>query len=144
MLTLKRAALMLSLAAAALTLLSMAASLEPANAATGNTTTAVALGLKYENGHGVPKNYAKALHYFRLAAAQGSAARFLTVIEPYEDQPAVKSAEALSADKLRVELADGRVQEIEIKNIEGDGKNIQVNLTETRDGKILRQESTTQ
>ena len=79
-----------------------------------------------------------------IRAAQGNAARFLTVIEPYEDQPVVKSAEALSADKLRVELADGRVQEIEIKNFEGDGRNIQVNLTETRDGNILRQESTTQ
>jgi hypothetical protein len=79
-----------------------------------------------------------------IRAAQGSAARFLTVIEPYENQPAVKSAEALSADKLRVELADGRVQEIEIKNFEGDGKDIQVNLTEIKDGKMLRQESTTQ
>jgi hypothetical protein len=45
---------------------------------------------------------------------------------------------------LRVELADGRVQEIEIKNFEGDGKDIQVNLTEIKDGKMLRQESTTQ
>ncbi len=69
MLALKRTALMLSVAAAALVLFA------PSTAtATGNATVEVALGLKYKNGHGVPKNYAKALHYFRLAAAQGNAA----------------------------------------------------------------------
>lgn len=78
-----------------------------------------------------------------IRAPQGNEARFLTVIEPYENQPVVKSASAQSADKLRVELADGRVQEIEIQDFAGDGKHIVVQLTETKDGKVLRQESTT-
>jgi hypothetical protein len=79
---------------------------------------------------------------YAVRAAKGTEARFLTVIEPYENRPAVKSAEALSADKLRVELSDGRIQEIELQNLDGAGTNIVAQLTETRDGKILRQEST--
>ena len=77
-----------------------------------------------------------------IRAAPGTEARFLTVIEPYENRPVVKSAAALSADKLRVELNDGRVQEIAIQNFDGDGKNLVVQLTETQNGKVLRQEST--
>jgi hypothetical protein len=64
------------------------------------------------------------------------------VIEPYEDQPMVKSAVATSADKLRVELADGRVQELTLKNFDGAGNGIEVNLIETKDGQRLRQETT--
>jgi hypothetical protein len=74
--------------------------------------------------------------------AKGTEARFLTVIEPYEDQPMVKSAVATSADSLRVELADGRVQEITLKNFEGSGRDIVAELSESKDGKIVRQEST--
>jgi len=77
-----------------------------------------------------------------ISAPVGTEARFLTIIEPYEDKPMIKSATATSADSLRVELADGRVQEIEIKNFTGDGKNIAARLTESRDGKVTRDEST--
>jgi hypothetical protein len=77
-----------------------------------------------------------------IRAAPGSEARFLTVIEPYETQPVVKSAVATSADSLRVELTDGRVQEIQLQNFTGDGKDIIAQMTESKDGKILRQEST--
>ena len=76
-----------------------------------------------------------------IRAAPGAEARFLAVIEPYEDQPVVKSAEAVSADRLRVELSDGRVQEIEFKNFGGDGKNIRINLTECKDGHPIRTET---
>jgi hypothetical protein len=79
---------------------------------------------------------------YAVKAPNGSEARFLTVIEPYENLPMVKSAEALSADSLRVELTDGRVQEIGIQNFDGPGTNIVAQMTETRDGKIVRQEST--
>lgn len=79
---------------------------------------------------------------YTVRAADGSEARFLTVIEPFEDRPMVKSAVATSADSLRVELADGRVQEIQLQNFNGDGKNISAQMVETKDGKILRQEST--
>ena len=71
-----------------------------------------------------------------------SEARFLTVIEPYENEPVVKSAVATSADSLRVELVDGRVQEIQFQNFIGDGKDIVVQMTESRDGKMIRTETT--
>ena len=80
---------------------------------------------------------------YAIHAPEGTEARFLTVIEPYEDRPMVKSAVALSADFLRVELTDGRVQEIRLKNFTRDGKDIQVELTESRGGEIIRKESTT-
>ncbi|HAO79188.1 MAG TPA: hypothetical protein DCQ92_09465 [Verrucomicrobia subdivision 3 bacterium] len=72
----------------------------------------------------------------------GDEARFLTVIEPYEDKALVKSAVAVNADKLRVELTDGRVQEITLKNFDGSGKDIEAHIVETKDGQVLRQEST--
>ncbi|MBW8780595.1 MAG: alginate lyase family protein [Verrucomicrobia bacterium] len=78
---------------------------------------------------------------YAIRAARGTEARFLTVIEPYEDKPVVKSAEALGADKLRVELADGRVQEITLKNFAGDGTDISADIVETKNGKILRTET---
>jgi len=78
----------------------------------------------------------------RDATGQGTAARFLTIIEPYESAPVVTRGVALSADKLRVELTDGRVQEIELRNFEGDGRDIEVILTESRDGRVLRTETT--
>jgi hypothetical protein len=79
---------------------------------------------------------------YAVRAAAGTETRFLTVIEPYEDQPMVKSAVATSADSLRIELGDGRVQEISLKNFDGDGKDIVATLTEWRDGKIVRTETT--
>jgi len=79
---------------------------------------------------------------YAIRAPDGKEARFLTVIEPYEDKPMVKSAVATSADSLRVELADGREQEITLNNFEGDGQNINFELIESRDGKIIRREIT--
>jgi hypothetical protein len=79
---------------------------------------------------------------YAIRAPDGKEARFLTVIEPYEDKPMVKSAVATSADSLRVELADGREQEITLNNFEGDGQNINFELIESRDGKIIRRETT--
>jgi hypothetical protein len=70
----------------------------------------------------------------------GTEARFLTVLEPYEDKPLVKSAAATGPDTLRVELADGRVQEIVIQNLAG--ADIAVQITETKNGERLRSEST--
>ena len=39
---------------------------------------------------------------------QVTTARFLTVVEPYEDKPMVKSAVARDAERLRVGLMAGR------------------------------------
>jgi hypothetical protein len=74
--------------------------------------------------------------------AQGTQARFLTLIEPFEDRRAVCRAEAIDADRLRVELSDGRVQEIAIDNFEGNGQNIRITVTESRDGRLVRSEAT--
>lgn len=94
------------------------------------------LGGNYPFGH---ESQGRRVYALR---SRGTEAHFVTVIEPYEAWPMVKSAEALSANQLRVELADGRVQEILIQNFEGFGKQVQVSLTETRDGKVSRRETT--
>jgi hypothetical protein len=69
----------------------------------------------------------------------GKEARFLTIIEPYEDQAVVKSAVALSADRVRVVLADGRTQEIILSEKDGTPG---VEIIESKDGKELRRETT--
>jgi hypothetical protein len=74
-----------------------------------------------------------------VKAATGKEARFLTIIEPYEDKPVVKSAKALAADRIHVELIDGRKQEIILH--EKNGKPA-VNLIESKDGKETRHETT--
>jgi hypothetical protein len=79
---------------------------------------------------------------YAIRGVAATEARFLTVIEPYEDQPMVKSAVATGADALRVELADGRVQEITLKNFDGSGKDIVAEITESKAGQVLRRETT--
>ncbi len=74
--------------------------------------------------------------------AQGTEAIFLTLIEPYENALMVKSATASGPDQLHIELADGRVQEITISNFTGDGPDLGATLTESRDGKTVRSETT--
>ncbi|MGC3988983.1 MAG: hypothetical protein QM796_04720 [Chthoniobacteraceae bacterium] len=74
--------------------------------------------------------------------SEGKDARFITLIEPFETQHVVKSAVATDADQLRVELTDGRVQEITLHNFAGDGKAISASIRETRDGKLLLEEET--
>ena len=79
---------------------------------------------------------------YAIRSPEKNAARFISIIEPYEAKPVIKSAQALSADKLRVELTDGRVQEITLQNFDGSGKDIAVSLVETRDGAPIRSETT--
>ncbi len=55
---------------------------------------------------------------------------------------AVKAAVATGADSLRMTLTDGRVREIHLQNFTGDGKGIIVQMTESKEGKVLRKEST--
>jgi len=89
-----------------------------------------------------PGNEAQRRKVYAVRAAQGKEARFLTVIEPYEDRPVVKSAVATSPDSVRVELRDGRVQEITLKNFAGSGSDIVADMVEIKGGKVLHQEST--
>lgn len=62
---------------------------------------------------------------------RGTAVRYLTLLEPYEGASAVKKAEALDANHVRVELADGRVQTISLENLEGEGSKLSVTLSQT-------------
>ena len=74
---------------------------------------------------------------------RGTEARFLTIIEPYEDKPVIRTAQAISADVIRVELTDGRVQEITLHNVTGNGKDISAKIRELpRSGGEERTEST--
>lgn len=74
-----------------------------------------------------------------------TSARFVTLIEPYESQSMIVSVTANSADELRVQLADGRIQTIRVKALEQRGEVTRpaVEMVETDvAGKLLRQEST--
>jgi hypothetical protein len=93
------------------------------------------LGSDYPPG---PEDQRRKVYAIRVAGK--AEASFLTLIEPYENGAVVKSAAATSADKLHVELTDGRVQDIEIDNLE-KGQDVHVNMVESRDGKTLRQEN---
>ncbi len=73
--------------------------------------------------------------------AEGQDARFLSVIEPYESASVIKSVKAESADRLTVELLDGRTQEITISNLVDDENNITIEVKEYKDGKLLREET---
>lgn len=72
----------------------------------------------------------------------GKEARFLTVLEPYEKKSMIKQAIATGPDELTVTLNDGRVQQIQIRQLDGAGDHIRVSITETKDGKIVRSEFT--
>jgi hypothetical protein len=71
----------------------------------------------------------------------GKEAIFLSLLEPYEGEPVIKNAEALSNNKLKVELKDGRVQVITIENMESNGSPIKVKIEESLNGKTIRTES---
>jgi hypothetical protein len=72
--------------------------------------------------------------------SKGTEVRFLTVIEPFEKSAMIKSATATGPNSLSVELTDGRVQNIQLHNLSGE--NSSVEIIETKDGRMLRKEST--
>jgi hypothetical protein len=82
------------------------------------------------------------LHKIYVVRSEGTEARFLNLIEPYDGKPMVKSAAATSADTLRVELADGRVQDLTIHNLEGDGTGISVSLHQSGKGPLVDEATT--
>jgi hypothetical protein len=94
------------------------------------------LGSDYPPG---PEAQRRKVYAIRVAGEPE--ARFLTLIEPYEKGPVVKTATASGPDKIHVELEDGRTQDIEIENFE-KGEDMRVDVVETRAGAILRREST--
>ena len=102
-----------------------------------------AVRLKVTVGSDYPLgNEAQRRKTYAIRSPEKNAARFLSIIEPYENEAMVKSASAESADKLRVELTDGRVQEITFSNLTGSGIDITAQITESKDGNMLRSETT--
>ncbi len=71
--------------------------------------------------------------------SRGKEARYLSVIEPYENESVIKTVFGKSANELVVELMDGRIQEITISGLEGDGKQIKVSAKELLNGKVIRE-----
>jgi hypothetical protein len=71
---------------------------------------------------------------------RGTEASFLTVLEPYEKTPMVKSATATGPDTVRVELADGRVQVVHVQHLDGRPDEIGVTIHETLQGAADRDE----
>jgi hypothetical protein len=74
--------------------------------------------------------------------SSGKEAHFVSLLEPFEKNRMVKKASASGPDALRVDLNDGRIQEITISHLEGDGKDLSVHIKESKDGKVIREEST--
>lgn len=74
--------------------------------------------------------------------SKGKMARYLSVIEPYEDKSVIKSVVAKSENELVVELLDGRVQEIIISDLDSAEGKVNVNVRELKDGIVIRTEKT--
>lgn len=59
--------------------------------------------------------------------SEGIRARFVTVIEPYEDRAAVSGVLAVDEDQVKVVLKDGRVQTVGVLGMEdADGGKVRV------------------
>lgn len=71
----------------------------------------------------------------------GRTASWVTILEPVEKEHQIKSVKAASADKLEVEMKDGRTIVIQVKGLDGKEAEIQVIVREYRDGKKIREES---
>ena len=74
--------------------------------------------------------------------SSGKEARFLSAVELHEDNPTIRSIETPDANTIIVELVDGRRETILIKNLEGDGNNVSVEMTVHKDGQLLHKELT--
>ena len=66
-----------------------------------------------------------------LARATGRQARFLAIIEPYREESVIRAAAAVDANRVRVEMTDGRVQELLLTGFDGGGRQLRVTLTKT-------------
>ncbi len=72
----------------------------------------------------------------------GTEARFVTVLEPHEGHSMVSGVRAESPTEIVVTLIDGRQQRITIAGFYSTGQDVKVQITELRDGKVVRQEET--
>lgn len=65
-----------------------------------------------------------------------------TVLEPVEREHLLKAVKAEAADRLEVEMKDGRTVLIRVDGLGSDGEEICVRLEEYRNGEKVREEST--
>lgn len=72
----------------------------------------------------------------------GTEARFLTVIEPFENPSVIQSVQADGENAVVVTLTDGRQQRVTIKNFDKDPASIVIDYAEQQGGRQLRSEST--
>lgn len=70
----------------------------------------------------------------------GKEARFLTVLEPYENKSMVVKVTAVSAKELVVELADGTTQRLSIENLDNLSGGVVVTISEEKNGELIRTE----
>ncbi|MDR6879585.1 hypothetical protein [Bacillus sp. 3255] len=71
---------------------------------------------------------------------KGRTGRFITVVEPYEEQRMISCVHAQDENTIRVELLDGRTQRITVQQIESDQAALL--LQEYRNGTLVREERT--
>ncbi|BDD02039.1 hypothetical protein [Persicobacter psychrovividus] len=69
---------------------------------------------------------------------KGKKARYLSVIEPFENESKVSKVTALSADELLIDLKDGRQQQIKISGLE-QGQ-VKIVTKEFLEGQLIREE----
>jgi hypothetical protein len=95
----------------------------------------VKLGSDYPFGDETPRRKTYAVR------SKGKQAVYLSVIEPYESKAVIKSVQATAADKLRVELLDGRVQEFNISHLEQEKDKVKVEMTEKNGATTTKEET---
>ena len=66
---------------------------------------------------------------------QTRSARFVSIVEPYRDQPMIDVIEPSGADRCLVKLTDGRTQELTIRGLASDHRRLQVTLQERQSGR---------
>ena len=76
-----------------------------------------------------------------LVRVEGKTAHFLTVLEPYKDRHMIRGAKAAGPDRVTVKLTDGRVQQIAIRGLEGNGSQLSVEVREVSADGTLREET---
>lgn len=75
---------------------------------------------------------------------RGDEARYMTLIEPFEDKSVINAVKVLSDAEIEVILKDGRTQHLYISDFYGKRKEVKVTIEEWKDGKKQRWETTEQ
>jgi hypothetical protein len=85
-------------------------------------------------GGDYPPGQEENLRKWHTVNVRGKSARFISILEPFEKDPMIASAEAENQDTVKVSLADGTVQIININGLEDPQPGISVQFTERQNG----------